>query len=293
MEAEIKKAVIAAAGAGTRFLPLTKVCAKELLPLLDKPLIDYSVSECKDAGINRVIFVLSPEKRAIFSYFKKNSKILNALKRDSQKEKYLKEFLKKEEEFKKIFFSCSFQTIPRGDGDAVLKARNCIKKEPFAVFFPDDVFVAKKPPISQLGKIFQTSGKIVVGLKKISAERASSYGIAAVEKIANRLYKIKNIKEKPVSNNLPSNLAVVGRYILIPEIFAYLKKTLPNERKEILLVEAINLMLRDGKVVYGYEIDGEWLECGDKAKWIESNFCFALKHPEYGPKLKEMAVKGR
>lgn len=287
---EIKKAVIPAAGLGTRFLPLTKILAKEIIPLVDFPLINYSVEEAVNSGINQVDFIISENKSIIPDFFKKNVKIESFL--NNGKQNGFLEILKKiDKKFEEVsFFSC-LQKIPKGDGDSILKVKNFVKKENFAVLFPDDVFDSKIPALVQLEKIFQTSQKTVVGLKKISQEKIPFYGMVGVEKIANRLYKIKSIKEKPEPSRAPSDLAIVGRYILTPEIFPYLKKVKPNKKGEIILAEAFNLMIEDGKVIYGYDIDGEWLECGNKLNWIKSNFYLCLNHPEYGPVLKEFLKK--
>jgi len=284
---DVKKAIIPAAGLGTRFLPLSKVLPKELLPLVDVPLIDFVVQEAKNSEIDKIIFVLQESKKFILDYFKQNKKLENILEKDSRRREYLKIIKEKEKELENLSFSLIFQPFPKGDGDAVMRARNFIKKEGFAVMFPDDVFESKVPPLAQIKKIFQTSQKPVIGLKRIPKDKVSSYGIVSVEKIASNLFKIKGIKEKPNPDEAPSDLAIVGRYILTPEIFSYLKKTKENKKGEIVLAEALNLMIEDGKIIYGYEISGKWLECGRKIDWFKSNLYLLLNHPEYGPILKE------
>lgn len=286
---EIKKAIILAAGLGTRFLPLTKVLSKELLPLVDQPLISYAVKETKDSGISNIIFVLSDKNKIILDFFKKNLKLEKTLKKRDKKE-ILKELERINTEFTEISFSYSLQPEPRGDGDALLRAKRRTR-EPTAVLFPDDIVEAKTPAILQLAKIFRTSEKPVVGLKKVSREKLPSYGVVEVEKIAHGLYKIKDIVEKPSLEEAPSELAIVGRYILNATVFDYLRKTRPNENGEIILAEALKKMLKDGKIVYGYELEGEWLECGNKTGWLKSNFYLCLKHPEYGPILREFLKK--
>ena len=288
---EIKKTIIPAAGLGTRFLPLSKVLPKELLPLTDVPMVDFAVREIKNSEINKIIFVLSENKKIILDYFKQNKKLENILEKNNHKKQYLKVIKEKEKEFENLSFSFSFQHLPKGDGDAVLKAKNYIKKEGFAVLFPDDVFESKNPPLCQLKKIFQTSQKPIIGLRKVPKDKVSSYGVVSVEKIANKLYKIKGIREKPASEQASSDLVIVGRYMLTPEIFGYLKKTKENKRGEIILAEALNLMIKDGKMIYGYEISGEWLECGKKIDWLKSNLYLCLKHPEFGPILREWLKK--
>ncbi len=284
---DIKKTIIPAAGLGTRFLPLSKVLAKELLPLTDVPIIDFTVREAKDSDISQIIFVLRKSKEVILDYFKRNKKIENILEKNNARKEKLKLIKEKEKEFENLSFSFVFQPFPKGDGDAVMRAKNYIKKEGFAVMFPDDVFESKTPPLAQLKDIFETSQKPVIGLKRVPKENVSSYGIVSVEKIANNLFKIKGIREKPSPAGAPSDLAIVGRYILTPEIFNYLKKTKENEKGEIILAEALNLMIENGKMIYGYEISGRWLECGKKIDWFKSNLYLLLKHPEFGKELKD------
>ena len=198
---------------------------------------------------------------------------------------------KEEEEFKGMSFSSVLQEVPRGDGDAVLKAKKQIKKEPFAVLFADDVFESEVPPIGQLEKVFSTSKKLVVGLKRVPRERLSYYGVVGVERIANRMYKIKEIKEKPNINEAPSDLVFAGRCICPPEFIHYIENTPPNKKGEVILADAFKKMIEDGKIVYGYEIVGEWLECGNMAAWLKSNLYLTLRHPKYGKELREWVKK--
>ena len=286
---EIKKAIIPAAGLGTRFLPLTKVIPKVLLPLVGKPMISYAVREAKDSEIEKIIFVLS-QNQNILDYFRRNQKLENILKQRSQKE-ILEKLKKAEKEFEEISFSAVFQQMPKGDGEAILKARRQIGKDDFAVLFPDDVFESKVPAIWQLKKIFKTSQKPVIGLKRIPKEKIPHYGIVEVEKIANKIYKIKNIIEKPELAQAPSELAIAGRYVFTPDIFGYLLKTKPNKKKEIILAEALKLMIKNGKIIYGYELEGEWLECGRPEEWLRTNLYLCLRDPEYGPMLREFLKK--
>ena len=283
---EIKKAIIPLAGLGTRFLPLSKVVSKELWPLVDVPIIQYIVEEAKNSGIQEIIFVLSPENKKVLDYLKPSPKIEKILK-ERKKENILAEVKKLEEFLKDISFSYVLQKKPLGDGHALLQAAKLIGEEPVACMFGDDVIDSKTPGILQLAKIFKTCQKPVVALYRLPKERIPAYGVVGVEKIANRLYKIKKIIEKPSLEEAPSDLAIVGRHILTPEVFDYLKKAKPTKKGEIILAEVLNNhMLRDGKVIYGYELEGNWLECGDKLRWLKSNLYFSLKHPKFGPELK-------
>ncbi|MFC1663912.1 sugar phosphate nucleotidyltransferase, partial [Patescibacteria group bacterium] len=172
---------------------------------------------------------------------------------------------------KDISFSCVFQKKPLGDGHAVLQAAKNVGKEPCAALWPDDIIDSTTPCLSQLTKVFKTCQNPVVALYKLPKEKLPSYGVVKVEKIANCFYKIKEIIEKPSLEEAPSDLGIVGRYILTPEVFNYLKKAKPGKRGEIILSEVLAEMVKDGKIVYGYEFEGKWLECGSKESWLESN----------------------
>ena len=283
---EIKKAIIPLAGLATRFLPLSKVVAKELWPLVDLPIIHYIVAEAKEAGIKEIIFVLSPERKKVLDYLKPSSKIERILK-ERKREEILADMKNLEELFKDISISYVLQKNPLGDGHAILQAAKLISQEPVACMFGDDVIGSKTPAILQLSRVFKTCQKPVIALYKVPKERIPHYGIVGNEKIANCLYKIKKIVEKPSIGDAPSDLAVVGRYILTPEVFDYLKKAKPTKKGEIILAEVFNnQMLKDGKLIYGYELEGEWLECGDKLRWLKSNLYLSLKHPQFGQELK-------
>ncbi len=263
----IKKAIILATGTGEQFYPLTKVLPKEVLPLADLPLVDYLVREIKDSDINEIVFVLEEGKKMIADYFKKGK------------------------EMKEVSLRFCFQQHSKGDGGAILKARNYIKKNNFAVLSPKHIFEGKSPVLGQLEKIFQTSQQPVIGLKRVSPEKKLFYDIVRVEKIANKLYKIKEIGLGTKANEPLSDLAIAGRFILTPDVFDYLGKTKVNKKGEKKLVDALNLMLKNGKVVYGYEFSGEWLECGQMIDWLKSNLYLSLKHPKYGPMLKDFLKK--
>jgi len=283
---EVKKAILPLAGLSTRFLPLSKAVSKELWPVVDLPMIHYVIEEAKNSGIKEIIFVLSPDKKKILDYLKPSPKIEKTLK-DKKREDILEEIKKVEDSFKDISFSYVLQKQPLGDGHAVLQAAKLVNKEFVACLFVDDIIKAKVPGILQLNKIFKTCQKPVIGLFRVPKEKIFHYGTVGVEKIAHRFFKIKKILEKVSVEQAPSDLAVVGRYILTPEVFDYLKKAKPNKKGEIILADVFNnQMLKDNKLIYGYEIDGEWLECGDKLRWMKSNLYLSLKHPKYGEELR-------
>ena len=283
----IQKAIILTAGLGTRFLPLSKVFPKEFWPLADKPMLQYIVEEAVGSGINHIIFVVPPGRKLAFDYFKKPSKELINILKSRKKEALLERLMKFEELLKNVSFSFAVEKKSLGDGHAILQARRLVGKDPFAVLFDDDIVESETPCLQQLVKVFKTCQKPVVALHRLARERLSSYGIVGVDKIASRFYKIKKIVEKPAPEEAPSDLSIVGKYVLTPEVFGYLSKLAPNSRGEIILADALDKMANDGKLVYGYEFEGKWLECGNLQAYLETNFHFSLKHPEYGPKLKK------
>lgn len=286
MDNEIKKAIIPIAGLGTRFLPLAKVLPKELFPLVDKPAIQYIVEEAKNSGISEIVFVVNPTQKITLNYFKKSPELEKFLAK-RKKDEILKELKNFEEILNGISFSSVAQKKPLGDGHAVLQAAKTIGKEPVAVLFGDDILAGESPGLAQLIEIFKTCRTPVIALKRLPQEKVHSYGVVGVEKIANRLYKIKKIVEKPDISKAPSDLVVVGKYILTPEVFDYLKKATPSKKGEIILADVLDKMLDDGKIIYGYELKGEWLECGDKLKWLKSFLYLALKNSRFSEELKE------
>jgi len=284
---EIRKAIIPIAGLATRFLPLSKVVPKELWPIVDAPIIQYIISEAKQSGIKEIIFVLKPDNKRILDYLKPSPKIEKILK-EKKREDILAEVKNLEELCKNISFSYVFQKKPLGDGHAILQAAKLVGDEPVACMFGDDIVDSKTPAVLQLTKVFKTCQKPIIALHPQPKEKIPHYGIVGVDKIANRFFKVKKIIEKPSLEQAPSDLAIIGRYILTPEVFYYLKKARPSKKGEIILAEVFNnQMLREGKVIYGYELEGKWLECGDKLRWLKSNLYFSLKHSKYGPELRE------
>ena len=283
---EVKKAIIPVAGLGTRFLPLSKVLSKEFFPLADKPAIQYIVQEIKDSGIEEIIFIIGPNQKSIINYFKKApdlEKILVKRKKDA----ILKELQDFHNLFKDIKMTFVVQKDPGGDGHAILQAAKYLKDEPVANSFGDDIIYSETPAVGQLMNIYNTCQAPVLGLKRLPKDKIPAYGSVKVEKISNNLYKIKKIIEKPKASEIMSDLVVMGRHILTPEVFEYLKKAKPSEKGEIILAEVLAKMLDDGKQIYGYELSGEWLECGDKLKWMKSFFYMALKNSKYKDELKQ------
>jgi UTP--glucose-1-phosphate uridylyltransferase len=220
------------------------------------------------------------------NYFKKNSELEKTLIK-RKKENALRDLKEFEETFKGIDFSFVVQKDPLGDGHAISQASKLIKNEAVVNSFGDDIVDCDEPAMLQLINIFKTCNAPVVALKKLPQDKIPAYGSVAVEKIANRLYKIKKIIEKPAPSEIQSDLVVVGKHVLTPEVFQYLKKAKPTKKGEIILAEVLGKMLDEGKIIYGYELRGEWLECGDKAKWLKSFLYFALRDPRFKDELKQ------
>ena len=281
----IKKAIIPVAGLGTRFLPLSKVLSKEFFPLGDKPAIQYIVQEIKDSGIEEIIFVISPQQKSILKYFEKSPELEKILVK-RKKDEILKELHDFQDQFKDIKMTFAIQREPKGDGHAILQAAKYVKNEPVADSFGDDIICSDTPALAQLMNIYNTCSAPVLGLKRLPKDKIPAYGSVEVEKISSNLYKIKKIIEKPEPSQIKSDLVILGRHILTPEVFEYLKTAKPTKKGEIILAETLSRMLDEGKAIYGYEITGEWLECGDKLKWIKSFFYLTLKDPKYRNELK-------
>lgn len=292
--APIKKAVIPVIETGIQFLPFSKILPKEFFPLADKPAIRYLVEEVKASNIKKIIFITRTNKKEVLNYFKRSPKIEKLLKGQT------KGLLSKElEEFHELIKNFSFSSVVQkeslGYGHAIFQAKKLIGQTPCAVLIPDHIIDASIPGIIQLSQVFKTCQKPVVALRRVSREKISSYPIAEVEKIASRLYKIKKIIEKPTLNNTSSDLAVGGRYILTPEAMGYLQKLSRRKpiketmeaKEKITLTAGLENMLQDGKIIYGYEIDGEWLEYNDKLNWLKANLYLSLRHPEFGEDIKK------
>lgn len=265
----IKTAVVLAGGLGTRFLPLTKSISKGILPLVDKPLIHYLLSEISESGIKRVVFVVSPRNEDIVRYLERG-----------KGDEALDELLESLE------IEIVFQEEPLGNGHALLQAEKEIGEDPFAMFYCDDLFLSRKPGIKQLLDVYKTAGKTLVLLSEVKKEEVVSYGVVDKEDLTGSLYKINNIVEKPSVDEAPSRLVSVGRFIFQPSIFKALKEIEPVGG-ETRLIDAINVLLEGGKTVYGVKVKGTWLRCGDKKGWIKSNMLLCMKDHRFGPELKE------
>lgn len=270
---KIKKVVIPVAGFGTRFLPATKAIPKEMLPIIDKPLIEYAVDEAVDAGIEEVIFITSHTKIAIENHFDSNFELEEKLLR-SNKENFIS--LINPEKYKNIRFTYVRQKSMKGLGDAILHASHLINDEPFAIILADDLIISEKSCLQQLMDIHEKTDLSVIGVNKVPDNKVSSYGVIDPSDHDSGSIQIKDIIEKPTFENAPSNLAVVGRYILSSDIFSYLEKVSEDKSNEIQLTDAIKMMLADEKIL-ACEYAGDKFDCGSKSGYVEATVYMALK----------------
>ena len=304
MSNKVKKAIIPVAGFGTRFLPATKSIPKEMLAVVDKPVLQYLVEEAVASGIETIIFVTNKRKQAIKDHFS-HDKDFEAFLRQNKKHSQLEsiEKIHKLAEFKYVI-----QDKPLGSGDAIARAEKLVGDEPFGVFYADDIIRSKTPALSQLIKVYDKHQSSVLGLFEVPKQDVHKYGIAKLSKSAAPTavgaslasspaspseseageqdpvtLKVEKLVEKPEPKNAPSRLASVGRFILTPEIFSKIAKT-KKTKGEVYLADAIDMLAKEGKV-YGHTLEGTWYDCGSKAGFFKANLAFALEHPE----LKEEA----
>ena len=290
MSKKITKAIIPAAGFGTRFLPQTKAMPKEMLPIVDKPVIQYVVEEIVNSGIDNIIIVTGSNKRAIEDHFDEPSEALVQNLINGNKEKLL-------EQIKHIANMAQFiylrQKGPYGNGTPVLAAEAIIEDEPFAVLWGDEFINSTPPRLSQMIKVYEQYGGVVIsGIRIENKEDLKRYGIADVEPVQDKVYKVKSIVEKPDPENAPSNLAAVGAYILPPEIFHALKEIEVQKGEELWLVDGINILKKQGVPLYLVEIEnGKYYDTGNKFDYMKTTVEMALLHPDIGVKFREYLEK--
>jgi UTP--glucose-1-phosphate uridylyltransferase len=280
----VRKAVFPVAGMGTRFLPATKATPKEMLPIVDKPLIQYAVEEAIAAGIQELIFVTSSTKRAIEDHFDSNFEL--ECKLEEQKKV---ELLKLVQEILPAGVNCCYvrQKSPLGLGHAVLCAKEVVGNEPFAVLLADDLIDAEPGCLTQMLQAYTQYTCSIIATQTIDPKDSDKYGVVDVVASAGREKKLNSIVEKPKPELAPSNLGVVGRYILTPRIFDLLATTKKGAGGEIQLTDAISDLLTYENV-YAYAFDGRRYDCGSKLGYLEATFHFALKHPELGQEVKKL-----
>lgn len=272
---EVTKAVIPAAGLGTRFLPATKSMPKEMLPLIDRPVIQYVVEEAVSSGIDDLIIITGRGKRAIEDYFDDSPELEMHLR-----EHHKTEMLKCIQDISSLIdIHYIRQKEPRGLGDAIMRAEKHIGDEPFAVLLGDDIIQNHTPCTRQLIDIFQEKGQSVIAVEEIPDEKVSSYGIIKGTKVSSSLMQIDDIVEKPRLEDAPSHIGAIGRYVFTPQIFECLDETEQGVGNEIQLTDAIRILLQQ-QDVYAYAFEGKRYDTGDKCGYLEAIIDFALKNPE-------------
>ena len=289
MKRKVTKAIFPVAGLGTRFLPATKSIPKEIMTLVDRPLIQYAIDEARAAGITEFIFVTSRGKSALEDYFDHAPELEAALEAGHKTQ--LLDLLKTTY-MDSGAIAYIRQHRPLGLGHAVWCARRLVGDEPFAVILPDDVIAAEKPCLAQMVEAYQDIGGNVVAAMEVPPEKASAYGVLDVARDMGQLVSVKGMVEKPKAGTAPSNLAVIGRYILTPQVMHHLDRIRSGAGGEIQLTDAIAAEIEDGASVYGYRFRGQRFDCGSKAGFLQATVAFGLSRDdlrdEFGQFLQEM-----
>lgn len=282
---KVRKAIIPAAGLGTRFLPATKAQPKEMLPIVDKPAIQYIIEEAIASGIEEILIITGRNKRSIEDHFDKSVELENQLKEQG---KY--DLLGLIEEISHIDIHYIRQKEAKGLGHAVLCAKQFVGNDPFAVMLGDDIVDAEVPCLRQLIDVYDDCQGTVLGVQEVAKDKVSSYGIVNPKKVKENIWQAVDLIEKPSVEEAPSQLAVLGRYILEPEIFALLEKTEPGRGNEIQLTDAICKLAHE-KPVYAYNFSGRRYDIGDKQGYLEATVEYALKRPEIRDKFLNYLAK--
>ena len=279
---KIKIAVFPIAGMGTRFLPITKTISKEMLNILDRPLLDYAVQEAKAAGIETFIFVTNKENTKPVDYFSKNTKLESFLKK-KKKIDLLNEI--KKLNIKKKNMKIIFQDKPSGLADAILRTEKYIKKEDFCVILPDDLIIGSNCT-QELINVYNKKKSTVIGVMEVDKKDVSSYGIIESSIFEKNMYKIKNMIEKPKFKDAPSNIAIVGRYILLNDIYKFIKKTKIGSGGELQITDAIFLSSKINEV-WGYKFSGKRYDCGSKIGFLKAQIATAFKDKDIKKEIKK------
>ena len=277
MRKKVTKAIFPVAGLGTRFLPATKSVPKEIMTLVDRPLVQYAIDEARAAGIKEFIFVTSRGKGALEDYFDLAPQLEQELRKKGKDE--LLQILKSTN-MDSGEIAYLRQHKPLGLGHAVWCARHLIANEPFAVLLPDDVIAADKPCLAQMVEAFEETQGNVVAAMEVPEDKASAYGVLDIKEDMGRIVSTKGMVEKPALGDAPSNLAVIGRYILTPKVLQKLNKKKTGAGGEIQLTDAIAAAREDGDEVYGYRFEGDRFDCGSKAGFLQATVSFALAREE-------------
>ena len=275
MQKKIKKAVIPAAGLGTRFLPATKAQPKEMLPIVDKPTLQYIIEEAVASGIEEILIITGKNKKSIEDHFDKSVELELELEQKGKTE--LLEIVRDISQMVNIYYIR--QKEPKGLGDAIYCARSFIGDEPFAVMLGDDIVDNDVPCLKQLMSAYEEYRTTILGVQTVAPEDANKYGIINARYIEDNVYKVKDLVEKPEPGKQPSNIAILGRYIITPEIFEILENQAPGKGGEVQLTDASKTLSKK-EAMYAYEFEGRRYDVGDKLGFLEATVDFALKKPE-------------
>ncbi|CAI2573826.1 UTP--glucose-1-phosphate uridylyltransferase [Apilactobacillus kunkeei] len=279
---KIKKAIIPAAGLGTRFLPETKAMPKEMLPVVDKPAIQLIVEEAIASGITDILIIIGKGKRAIEDHFDSNTELELNLESKGKDE-----MLKSVRETNGLNIYFKRQEHPNGLGDAVHTAKSFVGEDPFVIMLGDDLMTDETPLTKQLIDSYEETGSSTLAVMKVPHEDTSKYGVInPAKEVSDGLYDVTNFVEKPNPEDAPSDLAIIGRYLLTADIFDILENTKPGKGNEIQLTDAIDTLNKKGKV-YAHEFKGDRYDTGNKFGWLQTNIEFGLKHPEVSDELKQ------
>lgn len=276
METKIRKAIIPAAGLGTRFLPATKAQPKEMLPIVDKPTLQYIIEECVASGIEEILIITGRNKKSIEDHFDKSVELELELEKAGKKETL--EMVRNITDMINIHYIR--QKEPRGLGHAISCAKTFVGNEPFAVLLGDDiVYNDEKPCLKQLIDCYNQCGTSVLGVQTVDKSQVNKYGIVGGEQVSDRVYKVSTLVEKPKAEEAPSNVAILGRYIITPRIFEILENTAPGKGNEIQLTDAL-LKLVEEESMYAYDFEGKRYDAGDKLGYLQATVEYALRRPE-------------
>lgn len=282
MRRKVTKAIFPVAGMGTRFLPATKSVPKEIMTLVDRPLIQYAIDEAREAGIKEFIFVTSRGKSALEDYFDTNPQLEQSLRKNNKTE-LLAELKKTNMESGAIAYIRQHDAL--GLGHAVWCARRLVANEPFAVILPDDVIAAEKSCLKQMVEAYEETGGNMVAAMEVPQEKASAYGLLDVQEDMGSIVSVKGMVEKPKPEDAPSNLAVIGRYILTPQVMRNLNAKKEGAGGEIQLTDAIAQEIEAGRDVFGYRFRGHRYDCGSKAGFLQATVAFGLAREELRDEL--------
>jgi UTP--glucose-1-phosphate uridylyltransferase len=285
MAQRIRKAVFPVGGLGTRFLPATKAMPKEMLPVVDKPLIQYAVEEAQSAGIEEFIFVTGRSKTAIEDHFDHSYELETTLKERGKNAQVIavNSWMPRPGQV-----AYTRQQVPLGLGHAVWCARNLVGDEPFAVLLADDLILADKSCLAQMVEVHEETDGNVVAVMEVPREQTNRYGILDIEQDDGRLVKMRGVVEKPEPAKAPSNLSIIGRYILQPEVFDHLARIGRGAGNEIQLTDALAELIRGNKPFHGLRFAGRRFDCGDKVGFLQANIAFALSRPDMSEAVKQI-----